>query len=317
MKKILVTMQVDDEQRNLLESQAKTTEFPCEFIYKSNSELKPEDLSEIDWLIGSPPPEILVYAKKLEWLQIIFAGADAYMKISPQIKITSASGAYDVAVAEHLLALTLALTRKIDKYVRQQEKHIWKRTRAIKSIKNSTVLILGAGNIGSEYAKMVKTMGAYVIGVSRSKKNKRENFDEQYTVEELDKILDRADIIAMILPGGEQTAHFMDEKRLSAVKKGAYLINVGRGNAIEPNSLKKLLREGHFGGIALDVTEPEPLPADDELWGFENVIITPHCAGGLYLKETRDEIIKICAENLLNKIRNKPLKNEVNRALGY
>ncbi len=127
----------------------------------------------------------------------------------------------------------------------------------------------------------------------------------------------RGQYVAMILPGGSQTNHFMDADRLAKLKRGAYLINVGRGNAIDLDALKATLRSGQLGGVALDVTEPEPLPPEDELWDFDNVIITPHCAGGLYLKQTRDAIVEICAENLFGKLRGLPLKNLVNRTAGY
>lgn len=312
MKKILVTMRLDERQKKFLESQAQG----CEFFYKKRDDLRGEDFADVDWIIGLPPPEFLCEAKKLEWLQLISAGADAYLNLPPEILLTNASGAYDSAVSEHMLAMTLILARGFNKYARQQVNHTWRRVREIISVESSTILILGAGNIGTAYAKKVKALGAKVIGVTRTKKIKPE-FDELYTAEDLDKILPRADFVAMILPGGSQTNHFMDAEKLSKLKRGAFLINVGRGNAIDPDALKKFLRNGHLGGAALDVTEPEPLPQDDELWNFDNVIITPHVAGGLYTLQTREAIVKICAENLRRKIASEPLINVVDRAVGY
>ncbi|MBR0260767.1 MAG: D-2-hydroxyacid dehydrogenase [Selenomonadaceae bacterium] len=314
-KKILVTMRLDERQKNFLEAQAKN--FPCEFIYKKRNDLRDEDLIDVDWIIGAPPPELLPAAKNLEWLQIIFAGADSYLNLPPDILLTNVSGAYDTTVSNHMLTMTLMLARGFYKYARQQVNHVWQHCKEIISITSATVLILGAGNIGAAYAQKVKALGANVIGVRRTKKIKPDCFDEIYTVDELDKVLGRADIVAMILPGGSQTNHFMDEEKLSKLKRGAFLINVGRGNAVDPVALKKFLRNGHLGGVALDVTEPEPLPTDDELWDFDNVIITPHCAGGLVLAETRDAIVKICAENLRRKIAGEPLKNLVDRTTGY
>ena len=315
MKKILVTMRLDERQKNFLEAQAEN--FSCEFFYKKREDLREEDFFDVDWIIGAPPPELLPAAKNLEWLQIIFAGADSYLDLPPEIILTNASGAYDTAVSEHMLAMTLMLARGFNKYARQQEKHLWRRVREIISIEGSTVLILGAGNIGTAYAQKVKALGAKVIGITRRKKIKPECFDEFYTVDELDEVIGRADIVAMILPGGEKTNHFMDAAKLSKLKRGAFLINVGRGNAIDPEALKNFLRNGHLAGVALDVTEPEPLPNDDELWDFDNVIITPHCAGGLYTPQTRNAIVKICAENLRRKISGEPLKNLVDRIAGY
>ena len=307
-------MNLDAAQKNFLEAQANG--FDCEFTYRKNADLQAEDLRGVDWIIGSPPPELLPAATSLEWLQIVFAGADAYVDLPNEIMLTNARGAYDAAVSEHLLALTLALTRGLNIYARNQQKHLWQRTRKIISINGATVLVIGAGSIGAAYAKIIRELGAKVIGVRRTKKTSV-HFDEIYTANELDAVIGRADVVAMILPGCKQTNNFMDAEKLSKLKRGAYLINVGRGNAVDLDALKRLLREGILGGVALDVTEPEPLLTEDELWDFDNVIITPHSAGGLYLKQTRDAIVKICAENLRRKISGEPLKNLVDLTVGY
>ena len=254
-------------------------------------------------------------------MQIAWAGAETYSSekvMSPEVILTNAVGAYDTSVSEHLLALTFALIRNIGIYSRNMPKHFWNRVKSEACIEGSTILILGAGSIGKSYAQKVKALGAKkIIAVTRTAKERISCFDEQFTVEKLDELLPRADIMAMILPGGESTNHIMNYERLAKLKDGAFLINVGRGNAIDPDALKKILREGKLGGVALDVTEPEPLPADDELWDFDNAIITPHSGGQLFLQTTRDKVFKICAENLFNKFHDKPLKNIVNRKLCY
>ena len=123
--------------------------------------------------------------------------------------------------------------------------------------------VLGLGDIGGDYARKVHALGAHVIGVRRTNRNKPDYLDEQHTMDDLDTLLGRADIVAMVLPGGSTTNHIMDERRLRLMKKGAYLINVGRGNAIDPAALKAVLKDGHLGGCGLDVTEPEPLPPEE------------------------------------------------------
>jgi phosphoglycerate dehydrogenase-like enzyme len=102
----------------------------------------------------------------------------------------------------------------------------------------------------------------------------------------------------MVLPGGDATHHLMDERRLRLMKKGSYLINVGRGNAIDPKALLTVMKEKHLGGCGLDVTEPEPLPADDPLWACGNVVITPHVAGNFFLQETFERIVRIAGTNM-------------------
>jgi phosphoglycerate dehydrogenase-like enzyme len=121
----------------------------------------------------------------------------------------------------------------------------------------------------------------------------------------------------MVLPGGDATRHILDERRMRLMKKGAYLINDGRGNAIDPAGLKAVLKDGHLGGAGLDVTEPEPLPADDELWDMDNVIITPHIAGQFLLASTFEKIVKIAGENLHAYVTGGELRHVVNRRVGY
>ena len=163
----------------------------------------------------------------------------------------------------------------------------------------------------------MKALGAYTIGVRRTSHEKPEYLDEQYTLEELDGLLGRADIVAMVLPGGAATNHLMDERRLGLMKKGAYLINVGRGNAIDPEALLKVLKEGKLGGCGLDVTEPEPLPADSPLWDLENLVITPHVAGNFFLPETFERIVRIAGENLAAWANGTEFRNVVDFSTGY
>jgi phosphoglycerate dehydrogenase-like enzyme len=136
-------------------------------------------------------------------------------------------------------------------------------------------------------------------------------------MDRLDEVIGRADIVAMVLPGEPETRHIMNEDRLRAMKKGAYLINVGRGSAIDPDALKHVLTDGHLGGAGLDVTEPEPLPADDLLWTLPNVIITPHVAGQFNLPETIERIVRMTGENMNAWACGRKLKHIVNRKTGY
>ena len=204
--------------------------------------------------------------------------------------LTNATGAYGLAVSEHMLALTFDLIRRLGQYHKNQADRQWRSMGNIISVEGSTILILGLGDIGGDYARKVKALGAYTIGVRRTCREKPEYLDEQYTMDDLDRLLPRADVVAMVVPGGPAPCHLMDERRLRLMKKGAYLINVGRGNAIDPAALKAVLKDGHLGGCGLDVTEPEPLPPEDELWAMDNVVITPHVAGNFFLAETFEPV---------------------------
>lgn len=310
-KKILVTiLPLGDEQVNALRAQADDG---YDLVYKRTG-VTESDVADASIIVGSVDPRLLAHAPKLEWLQLSTAGADPYLKpgVFPAgCALTTATGAYGLAVSEHMLALTFALLRRLNQYIGQQGEGAWRSLGDVKSVEGSTVLVMGLGNIGGDYARKVNALGAHVIGLRRHVGEKPDYIDELHTNADLDNLLPRADIVAMVLPGGPETAHIMDERRLRLMKRGAYIINVGRGSAIEPNALKKVLREGYLAGAALDVTEPEPLPADDELWRMKNVIITPHVAGHFFLHETVNRIAKIAGENLRAWTRGEALRNRV------
>jgi len=302
-----------------LEEQAEGGNFDCQFVYKEDG-LSAVDLEDVNVVIGNLPPELAKGAPKLEWLQLNSAGADPYAQpgaLPPGCRLTSASGAYGLTVSEHMLALTFALVRRLEQYVLNQTRREWSARGSIISVEGATILVLGLGDIGGSYARKVHALGARVIGVRRRVGEKPDYLDELHAIDELDSLLPRADIVAMVLPGGKATDHLMDERRLRLMKKGALLINCGRGNAIDPEALKNVLRDGHIGGVALDVTEPEPLPPGDELWNFDNVLITPHVAGWFFLSKTVDRIVDIAAKNLRAWTTGGELVREVDVKTGY
>lgn len=320
MKNILVTLPVAPHHKAFFESQVRGTAEEYSFSYIPADEVTPESIADAQIILGSIDPALLPYAEKLEWLQLSWAGADTFTKpgvLREDIQLTNASGAYGVAVSEHMVAVTFALVRRLHQYARNQQAHIWADRGSITSVEGSTVLVLGLGDIGGRYAKKLKALGAYVIGLRRTDGEKPDYLDEQHTIDRLDEMLPRADIVAMVLPGGPATEHIMDERRLRLMKPGAYLVNDGRGNAIDPAALKRVLADGHLGGVALDVTEPEPLPADDPLWDDERVILTPHISGQFHLRETFERVVRICGENLYRYARGGALHQVVDRRHGY
>jgi phosphoglycerate dehydrogenase-like enzyme len=179
--------------------------------------------------------------------------------------------------------------------------------------------VVGLGDIGGEYAKRMKALGSYVIGVRRKAGEKPDYLDELYTSEKLDELLPRADFVALALPNTPDTIHIMGEERLRTMKKHAFLINVGRGNAIDSDALNRVLREGHLGGCAVDVTEPEPLPPEHPLWDAPGMIITPHIAGKFNLPETFERIIRIAGTNMEKFLAGKrdEMTSLVDRGTGY
>ncbi len=320
MKNILVTLPLEPQHRAFFASQASGTAEEYRFTYIPAEDVTAADLAEASVVLGSIDADLLPAAQKLEWLQISWAGADAYLRpglLGDEILLTNASGAYGLAVSEHMVAASFALVRRLHQYARNQQAHVWESRGPISSVEGAKVLALGLGDIGGSYARKMKALGSYVIGVRRTPGEKPDWLDEVHTIDELDELLPRADIVGMALPGGTATYHILDERRLRLMKSGAYLVNCGRGNAIDPAGLKAVLAEGQLGGVALDVTEPEPLPADDPLWDDERVLLTPHISGQFLLRETFERVIRICGENLYRYVRGLPLEHIVNRTTGY
>ena len=320
MKSVLVTLPLEPQHKAFFESQVSDSKETFSFVFREADDVTAEDVSRADIIIGSVDAALLPAASQLEWLQLSWAGADNFVKsgvLRGDTVLTNASGAYGPAVSEHMVAATFALVRRLHQYARNQQAHIWEPCGAITSVEGARVLALGLGDIGGRYARKMNALGAYVIGVRRTEREKPDWLDEQHTIDRLDELLPRVDIVGMVLPGGTATAHILDERRLRLMKPGAYLVNCGRGNAVDPEGLKRVLAEGRLGGAALDVTEPEPLPADDPLWDDERVIITPHISGQFLLRETFERVVRICGENLYRYAHGMPLSHVVDRKTGY
>ena len=255
-------------------------------------------------------------------MQLNSAGSDQYCKpgvIGPDTILTCATGAYGLSVSEHMVSMSMMLCRKMDLYMKNQINHEWKEEGSVTSIWNSTTLVAGLGDIGSEYAKRMKALGSHVIGIRRNVAEKPDFIDELYTMDQLDGVLPKVDFAVFILPSTPATHHIMDERRLRLMKPGSYLINAGRGDAVDCDALNKVLREGGaLAGCALDVTEPEPLPADHPLWDAPRTIITPHSAGKFHLRETFERIVRITGENLEKYLagEKEEMRNQVNVKTG-
>ena len=298
MKKILAVMPFNEKHKEKIEQYAPG----CEFTYSTIQAVTQEQVNEADIILGNVKPAMAAKAPHLEWIQLNSAGYDAYMKsdvLKKETLLTCATGAYGLAVSEGMMTMTLMLCRKMDLYAKNQMTHTWQGEGKITSIYGSTTLIIGMGDIGSAYARHMKAMGSYVIGIKRDISNKPDYVDELHTMDDLDELLKIADIVGMALPSAPATYHLMDERRLGLMKQGSYLINAGRGDAVDMDALNKVLRIGtSLAGCALDVTEPEPLPPDHPLWDAPRTIITPHIAGGFHLQETFERLVDITAANL-------------------
>lgn len=278
-------------------------------------------LEAAEVVFGEPTPEQLRMAKKLQWLQISWAGADRFvptLRELPNVRLTNGSGAYGITIAEHSIGMLLALTRRLPEYMAQQRNSIWKDAGSEWSLYGKRALILGTGNLGTQLACRLRAFGMELTGLSRSGQA-LSAFDRVVSTGELDRELPLADVVFGCLPGTPETAGLLHRERLLGMKKDAIIINVGRGSLIPLDDLLYALEQGQFFGVGLDVVEKEPLPTDHPLWSYERVLLTPHVAGLVkgHLESTQNFVWNIFLENLRRYLAGEPLDNQVSLSEGY
>lgn len=281
--------------------------------------IEPEIAKNTAVIFGNPGADFLRLCPHLQWLQLQSAGSDKYVngEVDEKVLLTCASGCYGHAVSEHMLALTFELLKKLHLYRDEQALGCWRDRGEVKSIQDSVVLAVGLGDIGANYARRVKALGAYVIGIRRTAHAKPDYLDKMIPPYQFEEVLPKADIVALAVPETRDTAGLVGRTQLAKMKRDAVIINAGRGSAVDIDALCDALESGSIGGAGLDVTVPEPLPSGHRLWKLQNAVVTPHVAGGLYLRQTGQYLMRLNLENAARFMRGQSLKSRVDLATGY
>lgn len=314
MKKIMILVPFEETEKKRLVDAAPG----YDLIFKFDA----GQLNEVSAIIGNPPAGDLARLKKLEWVQLSTAGTEPYSRPSvlpAGCVLTNCSGAYGLAISEHMVACVAMLYKKLHLYRDNQNNALWLDRGSVRRIEGTRTLVVGMGDIGGQFARRMKALGGYIVGIKRTDSPKPAYVDELYTSEKLDCLLPDADIVALTLPGTAETANIMSRERIFAMKNDSVLLNIGRGSAVDTMALYDALRSGNLYAAALDVTDPEPLPADHPLWQCKNALITPHISGHFHLRDTYENIADICVNNLrryhTEDLEN--LENIVDFATGY
>lgn len=316
--KILVTPPVTERQKKILTDAAKD----AEFIFCQKQDVTETILRDVDIILGNlQSASQLAWTKKLKWIQLNNAGTEGYCEpgILPENAVLcNATGAYGLAISEHMIGCLFELRKKLQHYYKNQLEHNWKSEGFVDVIQGSTVLVIGLGDIGGAFAGKMKALGCKTIGIRRRNLTQKPDcVDRLCGMQQLDELLPEADVVALSLPGNAATRHVLNRERIAAMKKTAVVINVGRGSAIDTQALCDALYEGRLAGAALDVTDPEPLPPEHPLWDAPGALITPHISGGYSLPETLEQIVGLFAENLLRYEKGQPLCNQIDLQTGY
>jgi len=220
--------------------------------------------------------------ERLRWVQLLSAGYDGLIgrQIRPDVVVTNAGPSFGASVADHALALLLALARRMPETMSAQIEGKWRssiRVNAV-SLNGGEAVVVGFGPIGQQIAGRLRAFGMKVTAVNRSG-TAHPDADQVVTTASLDEVLSRADVVMLALPFSASTDQMFDAARIARIKPGARIVNIGRGAVVDLDALVTALKSGHVAGAGLDVTEPEPLPQGHPAWSAPNMIITPHIAG--------------------------------------
>ncbi|HTP85132.1 MAG TPA: D-2-hydroxyacid dehydrogenase [Alphaproteobacteria bacterium] len=261
---------------------------------------------------------LLDRAPKLRFIQSIGAGVDQFPQDELKergIRLASARGVNQRAVAEHALALILALARRLPEARDNQKKRFWRQMISAvdqreDELAGKTLLIVGIGGIGGRLARLAKALDMRVIGIRRDAGAGANGADAVHALAELDRLLPEADIVALTCPLTPETTGVIGARALASMKKTAVLINVARGRCVDEAALIQALAERRIAAAGLDCFAEEPLPSTSPLWDFENVLVTPHTAGETQRYE--ENVLDVMLENLDRLWRGEAtLKNQV------
>jgi len=284
----------------------------------------PELLQGADAVIGLCTPPLLAGADpRLLWLHNYSVGMDRCTGLSEkqleQIVFTNNKRLSSPTIAEHSIAMLLAIARGLPAYGRAQAENRWDREIAgavqFGELEGKTLLVVGLGGIGTEIARRAHGLGMRVTAIRNSSRNGPRYVAYVGLPEELHALAGKADVVANALPLTAETTGLFDAAFFNALKPGAIFISVGRGKSTVTADLIKALESGRLYGAGLDVTDPEPLPAESPLWQMDNVIITPHVSGTGAPNIRRTALIAV--ENLRRYIAGEPLINVVDMRAGY
>ena len=282
----------------------------------------PKEVAAADATIGVCSAEVLAQAKQLQWIQWLAVGVDRCVQ-QPALRerhvlLTNLQRTMGPSMAEHVLAMMLALSRHLEYFLRKQQEGHWTREEAapqLADLDGKTVLVVGLGGIGTEVARRAHALGMRVTATRASGRNGPDYVSYVGLPDELPKLARDADFIVNCAPLTPQTTGIFNSEFFATLKPGSYFISVGRGRSTVTPDLIAALSSGRLAGAGLDVVDPEPLPADSPLWHLPNVIITPHVSA--HTSVSREQRDLVLVENLRRYAAGEPMLSVVDIERGY
>jgi phosphoglycerate dehydrogenase-like enzyme len=301
-------------------------EFPEHTFVRADSDAEVlERIADAEVAFGPHfPPRHLAAARRLRWIHSPAAGVGNLLfpeMVASPVELTNNRGNSSATIAEHVIAVTLALLRGLPLAWRRQSERVWAQDQInagppMRTLRESRVLVIGLGSIGEAVARLASAFGAHVVGARRTAdRPPPAGVAAVVTAGHLADELPLADVVVVAAPDTAETARLIGERELAMMKDDAVLVNVSRGNLIDEAALVRALETGRLRGAALDVFEREPLPAGSPLWDRQNVLITPHVSG--FHKNHWEVVIGTFADNLRRFSAGEPLMNRVDKKAGY
>jgi D-2-hydroxyacid dehydrogenase (NADP+) len=277
------------------------------------------EIVDADAVIGGLSQDQFAKARNLKWVQTYSAGVEGLRWkefLDSNIVLTNCKIVQGPNIADHAMALLLALTRGLNTFFTEKEKEHWDREgHELLELQDMTAVVIGVGGIGSQIAQRAHGFGMKVIGVDPKDLPPNINVTRMVYPSQLDTVLPLADVVFISTPLTPESRHMMGPHQFDLLKKTSFFVAVSRGGIYDTPSLVKALDSHKLAGAGLDVTDPEPLPAGHPLWKFPNVVITPHVAGnspGSYARR-----VTVFKENISHFVRNEPMRNVVDKQKGY
>ena len=283
-----------------------------------------ERIAEADILFGGRlSEEQWRKAKKLRWIHVPWAGVNTLFNVEAirgsDILITNASGVMSGSVADQVLAYMLAFTIDLPRQLRAQERGEWLayplESPRRQLLRGKTLGIAGYGAIGRDIAMRARPFGMRIIATKRDTTSVPPELDRLLPSDQLHTLLASSDFVVTALPLTDATRGTIGRAEFERMKPTAYFINIARGAIVREEEMIDALRAGTIAGAALDVFEKEPLPPESPLWGLENVILTPHTAGGY--QGFQAATVDLFLDNLRRYLAGEELRNVVDKGKGY
>ncbi len=290
-----------------------------EFILPSDDAEYARAMPSANVIVGGFPQKLLAEARNLQWIQSEGAGVDRLLTpavVAADVVVTNSQSLHAVQISEHLLAMMLAFAREFKQVFLAQREHVWRPPVFHPfCLEGQTLGVVGMGGIGAALARKAHHLGMRVIGLRRNPQQPPPYVDALVGTDGLHDLLRQSDHVAVCCPLTAETRGLIGAEELRAMKPSAYIYNIGRGKIIQAAPLLQALQDGWIGGAGLDVTDPEPLPPDAELWDMPNVIVTQHTSGTS--PHNGDNYFDLLVQNFRRFLKGKPLLNVVDKEAGY